>query len=357
MPIPQLDTQTLPKLLEVMAGLTQQEFLLLSSEGRIEYATPNTGCLFNRQGKELAGTDLAELLGAELSRKLLKDAQERQDWLIIEHRIPQPGNQPLNAQLSFLPYENQLNQTRGGLLALSPLGAPEGKDRFTSMGELTASMAHEIRNPLAGILTTAETLREDFDPQDARREYLERIITEINRVNLFLVKFLALARPQKPQFALASLPEVLDHVLFLEKKEIERRQIQVVREYELRPPKILIDTHQIQQVFLNLILNAIQAMPQGGVLGLKVDSSQKAGDKPRSTQVEISDNGSGIAPRNLKEIFTPFFTTKPKGVGLGLSVSQQILKEHQGQLKVRSKLGEGTTFTLILPMQRKQPLK
>ncbi len=349
MPIPQLDTQTLPRLLELIAALKQQEFLLLSPDGTIEYATPDTGCLFNRQGGELAGTDLAELLGAELSRKLLMDVQERQDWLIIEHRIPQPGSRPLNVQLCFLPYENQLNQTRGGLLAVTPLAAPGGQDGFTSMGELTASMAHEIRNPLAAILTTAETLREDFDAQDERREYLERIISEINRVNLFLVKFLALARPQKPQLALASLPELLDHVLFLEKREIERCQVQIVREYETRLPKILIDSHQMQQVFLNLILNAIQAMPQGGVLRLKIDSSRQGG----GTQVEITDNGSGIAPRDLKEIFTPFFTTKPKGVGLGLSVSQQILKEHQGQLRVQSRLGEGTSFTLTLPMQRK----
>ncbi len=352
MHIPRLDLQELPKLLEVIAVINQQEFLLLSSEGKIEYATPNTGSLLNWTQEVLAGADLAEVLGVVLSRKLLENLDNRQNWLVIEHKIPQSGDSSLNAQVSFLPYQDKLNRKDGFLLGLTPLSPPENQD-FTSMGKLTASLAHEIRNPLAGILTTTETLREDFDPQDKRREYLERIIVEINRVNLFLTKFLALARPQKPQFALTSLFEILDLVLFLEKKKLERCQIQVICEYENRLPKILVDPHQIQQVFLNLIMNAVQAMSPGGVLKLKIRSEKEQGDRRRFVQVQISDNGSGIVPGDLKKIFLPFFSTKSKGAGLGLSVSQQIIKEHQGQIKVSSKLGEGTSFTVILPRQRK----
>ncbi len=352
MPVSQLDKKGLPSLLEVMAVLNQQEFLLLSSDGRIEYATPNAASLFQREGRSLTGVDLRDLLGDELSLKLLKNIDERRDWVVLEHKIPQAGSGSLNAQVSLLPYYDNNVLSNGVLLVVSPLTPAENQDKFSSMGELTASMAHEIRNPLAGILTTTETLREDFAPQDPRREYLERIIVEINRVNTFLVKFLALARPQKPQFSLASLPEIVDNVLYLENKEVEQRRIQIVREYEPGLPKILIDPHQLHQVLLNLILNAIQAMSQGGTLRIRVKSDKKSGVKPKFLYVEISDNGCGIAPHDLKEIFAPFFTTKPKGVGLGLSVSQKIIKEHQGQIKVESKQGKGTAFTLTLPLYR-----
>lgn len=349
MPIPQLDTTKLPKLLEVLAGLNQQEFLLLQTNGTIEYATSNINSLFQQPGQNLTGNKLANLFGAKISQKLLKETNDRHDWLIIEHELPQHNDKPLNVQVSLLPYINNYGQTKGILLAITPLNIDNRQECFSSIGELTASIAHEIRNPLAGILTTAETLKEDFEAEDPHREYLERIINEINRVNLFLIKFLALARPQKPQLSLGSLSEIIDNVLYLEKGEIERQNIRVIRDYEPALPNILIDPHQMHQVFLNLILNAIQAMPGGGKLQISIKGNGKQGYKPDFIQVEITDNGTGISPQDMKKIFTPFFSTKPKGVGLGLSVSQKIFKEHKGSLKVESTLNKGTTFTLTLP--------
>ncbi|MBI5789205.1 MAG: hypothetical protein HZA78_10160 [Candidatus Schekmanbacteria bacterium] len=349
MPVPQLNAQSLPDMLELIAALNQSGFLLISPVGEIEYATANVAGFLCWEEEKLPGADLTEVIGVELGQKLL--SAEGENWVVIEHKIPCSGKESLDAQLSVVPFRDRLRQNAGFLMAVTPLSPPEGRERFSSMGELAASIAHEIRNPLAAILTTAETMREDFDVNDSRREYLERIITEINRVNLFLVKFLALARPQKPQLALGYLPEVVDSVLHLEYKEIERYKIQVIREYEPGLPKILFDPHQMHQVFLNLILNAIQSMPNGGILKLAVKSDKTIMNRPRYIQVEITDNGSGIDSDAMKKIFTPFFSTKPKGVGLGLSVSQQIIKRHQGQIQVKSKQGEGTTFTLILPLR------
>ena len=347
MTVSRINGRCLPGLLELLTCLGRQEFLLLDESGRIIYATAGAGSLFRRAGGELPGCSLSSLLGESLSAALLCGRGGKvEDWLLMEHKIHKGGNETLNLQLACLPYQDEERGGKGFLLSITPLPSRENK-RLSSMGEITASIAHEIRNPLAGILTTTETLREDFASNDPRREYLERIITEINRVNLFLVKFLALARPQKPQFVLASLLDVLEHVLLLEHREIERGNIQVVRDYEKDFPLMMIDQHQIEQVILNLVLNAIQAMPKGGTLGVKLESGRENGQP--CAYLQVSDSGVGISPRNMRKIFLPFFSTKPKGVGLGLSVSRQILKEHGGELRVRSKPGEGTTFTLILP--------
>jgi len=216
--------------------------------------------------------------------------------------------------------------------------------RLASIGELVAGIAHEIRNPLAGIMTTAETLKENLDADDHRKEYLERIINEINRMNHFLVKFFAFARPQKPQYAPTYLPDILDKIFELEGKNFEDKKITLIREYPPDLPEIYLDASQIQQVLLNLTLNAVQAMPQGGRLRVSI--------KPGGNLVHllIADTGVGIPPENINKIFDPFFTTKPKGVGLGLAVSQRIIKEHGGAIQVYSRVGQGTTFRVNLPI-------
>jgi signal transduction histidine kinase len=226
------------------------------------------------------------------------------------------------------------------------------QDRLASVGELMAGDAQEIRNPLAGIMTTAETLKENFEPEDSRKEYLERIINEINRMNQFLVRFFAFARPQKPQKTPCNLPQILDRIIDLEDQNIGRHNVSVIKEYQPSLPTINLDANQMQQVFLNLILNSVQAMPDGGELKISVQAGngQDEDQPPQYIQVDIADTGVGIKPQDIKKIFTPFHTTKPKGVGLGLAVSHQILMEHNGRAWVDSELGKGTTFSIHLPL-------
>ncbi len=223
-----------------------------------------------------------------------------------------------------------------------------GQDRLASIGELTAGIAHELRNPLAGIMTTAETLKENFDSGDSRKEYLERIINEINRMNQFLTKFFAFTRPSKPQKGVCSLPRIIDRIIDLEAQNISQNNISVIREYQPFLPDIELDANQMQQVFLNLILNSVQAMPDGGEL--KISIRVEDGQDGHCVQVDISDTGVGIKPQDLNKIFTPFHTTKPKGVGLGLAVSRKILNEHNGEAWVNSVVGQGTTFSINLPL-------
>ncbi len=223
------------------------------------------------------------------------------------------------------------------------------RDKITSR-ELVAGVAHEIRNPLAGIMTTAETLIEQFEPNDAKREYLERIITEINRMNKFLIRFFAFARPQKPQKTMASIPKIIDHLFALEAQNITRNNITVIKEYQPALPDVMLDEAQTSQVLLNLIINSIQAMPKGGQLIVRVISNSAKSPEPAAIQIDVIDSGVGINPNDLKNVFKPFYTTKAKGVGLGLSVSRQIINEHQGSIDVSSIPGHGTTFTVSLPL-------
>lgn len=226
------------------------------------------------------------------------------------------------------------------------------QDRLASIGELTAGIAHELRNPLAGIMTTAETLKENFEPGDSRKEYLERIINEINRMNQFLTRFFAFIRPSKPQKEVCSLPQIIDRIIDLEAKNIGQNNISVIKEYQPSLPDIKLDANQMQQVFLNLVLNSVQAMPDGGKLKISIKADNGRGGRlsPGYIQVDISDTGVGIKPQDLNKIFTPFHTTKPKGVGLGLAVSQKILREHNGKAWVDSVVGQGTTFSINLPL-------
>ncbi len=226
------------------------------------------------------------------------------------------------------------------------------QDRLASIGELTAGIAHELRNPLAGIMTTAETLNENFEPGDPRKEYLDRIINEINRMNQFLIRFFAFARPSKPQKQACRLPQIIDRIIDLEAQNIHRNNISVIKEYQPSLPDIELDANQMQQVFLNLILNSVQAMPDGGELkiSIRADNGQNKRESSGYLQVDISDTGVGIKPQDLNKIFTPFHTTKPRGIGLGLAVSRRILDEHKGMAWVTSKVGEGTTFSIKLPL-------
>jgi len=172
-------------------------------------------------------------------------------------------------------------------------------------------------------------------------------------MNQFLIRFFAFARPSKPQKQACSLPQIIDRIIDLETQNISRNNISVIREYQPALPGIELDANQMQQVFLNLILNSVQAMPDGGELKISVraDNGRNKHKSKGFLQVDISDTGVGIKPQDLNKIFTPFHTTKPRGVGLGLAVCQRILNEHKGKAWVDSEVGEGTTFSIKLPLE------
>ena len=226
-------------------------------------------------------------------------------------------------------------------------------DRLVSLGKLSSGIAHELRNPLAGIKTTAQALSEEMSKEDSRREYLNRITKEIDRLNELLKTFFSFAKPQKLNLVNCHVKDIINEIIPFLFKEIADQGIRFVEAYHPQLPTIKVDKSQMYQVFLNLFLNAIQAMPSGGELKIEVNptvSYSQDGTGQSFIKVVISDTGKGIPTNIIHRIFDPFFTTKPKGIGLGLSITYQIIKKHGGTIKVESKLEKGTSFIINLPV-------
>jgi PAS domain S-box-containing protein len=225
-------------------------------------------------------------------------------------------------------------------------------DRLVSLGKLASGIAHELRNPLAGIKTTAQALGEEMSGDDSRREYLHRITKEIDRLNDLLKTFFSFAKPQNLNLVHCHIKDIINEIIPFLIKEIADKGIRFVETYHPQLPKIKVDKTQMHQVFLNLFLNAIQAMPNGGELKIEASpmiSNTLKGVKQNFIKVVISDTGRGIPSHIVHNIFDPFFTTKPKGIGLGLSITYQIIKKHEGTIKVESQWEKGTCFVINLP--------
>ncbi len=225
-------------------------------------------------------------------------------------------------------------------------------DRLVSLGKLASGIAHELRNPLAGIKTTAQALGEEMAGDDSRREYLHRITKEIDRLNDLLKTFFSFAKPQNLNLVYCHIKDIINEIIPFLIKEIADKGIRFIETYHPQLPKVKVDKTQMHQVFLNLFLNAIQAMPNGGELRIEANpviSRSSAGSKQNLIKVVISDSGRGIPPHIVHKIFDPFFTTKSRGIGLGLSITYQIIKKHGGTIKVDSQWEKGTSFVINLP--------
>ena len=220
-------------------------------------------------------------------------------------------------------------------------------DRLSALGELSAGMAHEIRNPLGSIKGTAEILRDGVAADDPKLEFAEILIREVDRLNQVLEDFLRFAKPRPVETGHFSLGEVVNDVLDLTRQQALRSQIEV--QVELDEERELPGRgEQIKQALLNLVLNAIQAMPSGGIL--KVSST----NFEHKIHIQVSDNGPGIAAENRERIFNPFVTTRDSGTGLGLAITQRIVQGHGGHIVLSSTLGQGASFTISLPLSLKK---
>jgi PAS domain S-box-containing protein len=225
-------------------------------------------------------------------------------------------------------------------------------DRLVSLGKLASGIAHELRNPLAGIKTTAQALSEELAKEDGKREYLNRITKEIDRLNELLKTFFSFAKPQQLNLVQCHIKDIINEIIPFLMKEIADKGIHFVEVYPPGLAKIQVDKTQMHQVFLNLFLNAIQAMSDGGELKIEVSSitpSTAESGKAKLIKIVISDTGKGIPPHIVDKVFDPFFTTKPRGIGLGLSITYQIIKKHGGTINVESKWENGTSFVITLP--------
>jgi PAS domain S-box-containing protein len=219
-------------------------------------------------------------------------------------------------------------------------------ERLATIGLGVAYISHEIKNPLLVIGGFAHQVLRSIGQDDKGREKLEIIIKEVNRLEGFLSDISDFTKLSKPKKSMVSLNSVVEEVSTLFEQEFEVHHVVFDKSIDPHIPETLFDPKQIKQVLINIVKNSVEAMPQGGKLS--IETRLKEG----CIEIRISDTGKGIAPEDVKNIFDPFVTNKPKGTGLGLAISRKIIDDHQGNVSIHSQLGEGTVCTIVLPVQQ-----
>jgi signal transduction histidine kinase len=219
-------------------------------------------------------------------------------------------------------------------------------EHLATLGELATGLAHEIRNPLAGIAGVIEIIGRDLPSTSPARSVVKDVRQEIARINHIVTDLLQTARPHPPKVHKSDLNTTVEHAVMLGRQQALAKSIEISLVKDPSLPEVEHDSDQIHQLLLNLLLNALQAIDLDGKIKVSVRQHGTA------AVVEVSDNGRGIAPDHLPNIFRPFYTTKGDGTGLGLSLARRIVEDHHGRIDVTSGVGQGTTFAVVLPLQK-----
>ena len=349
-------------LTSIQAGL-----ITLDLQGRITSCNAGAEEVLNITAREALGLSLEQIVSSEAAAVLLQPAPRGE--------VPPTREMPLRTRaghetyigFTVTPLLDERGSRTGTILSFKDISQIKRMqaevmrmDRLASLGVLASGIAHEIKNPLAGIKAMAQTLQEDMPAESDGYDYLERIVRQVNRLDALLKTFFDYARPRPPQRQLHRVQDILHEVMTLVDKRLQEHAILYTAEIPADAPPVFVDFHQIQQVLLNLIINAIDAMEEGGRLviaarpasgsGLHYPAAEGTAPR-RALELAISDTGIGIPEQSLEAIFDPFYTTKSQGTGLGLSIVYRIIAAHDGAITVTSRVGEGTTFRVVLPTE------
>ena len=277
--------------------------------------------------KSVPGDELGELSEAfnDMTGKLKKNREEMDEWAAtLESRVEERTREIKEMQSVLVRSE-----------------------KLASLGELVAGIAHELNNPLTGIMIHASLISEDPRLDDGLEEDCQTVIHESRRCSKIVKELLDFARVSEPQKLMHAINKTIDRTTSLIEHNVDFQEIEIIKEYDHDLPETLMDASQIGQVLINMMINASQAMPQGGKLFIRTG----VGASRDHIYVRIEDTGCGISEENIEKLFDPFFSTKGhKGTGLGLSVSYGIMQSHGGDIEVESRMGSGTAFTIILPI-------
>jgi len=280
----------------------------------------------------------------------LTDAARRWAREELGHRVPVRGGEEFEDLGQAL---NQMAAAMQRRVEMTRLRADEHlaqAERLATVGRLAAGVAHEINNPLSGILLYSDLLLETTPSDDPRRETLAKIATQASRAREIVKGLLDFARENPPCVERLDLNRVVADVLALTERQADSLNVQVRTELGAVPLWVRGDAGQLQQVFVNIVMNALDAMSSGGTLTVRSGFAERAG----LCRVAFSDTGPGIPEADMARLFDPFFTTKEvgKGVGLGLAISYGIVQQHGGEIEVQSAAGVGSTFRVLLPVER-----
>ena len=274
----------------------------------------------------------------------------------LQEKIQQVGEGNLNVAVSFAQrndeigdlgrnFNHMMQQLRESREEIERLHRTQMSraEHFATLGELATGLAHEIRNPLAGIAGVIEIVGRDLPPTSPARAVVKDVRLEITRISRTLTDLLETARPRRPEVRRSNLNTTVEHAVMLARQQVLSRPIKIELQQAPDLPEVEHDSDQIHQVLLNLLLNAVQAVEKTGTVNVEI------GSRDGYASVVVSDTGRGISPQNLPNIFRPFYTTKGDGTGLGLSLAHRIVEDHHGRVEVSSVVGKGSTFTVLLP--------
>jgi signal transduction histidine kinase len=277
----------------------------------------------------------------------------------LQQKIAQVGAGDLNVSVSFAHrndeigdlgrnFDQMVRQLRDSRAEIEVLHRTQMSraEHLATLGELATGLAHEIRNPLAGIAGVIEIAGRDLPQASPARAVVKEVRQEIARINHIVTDLLQTARPHPPTVRKSDLNTTVEHAVMLGRQQALARSVLISLHKDPTLPEVEHDGDQIHQVLLNLLLNALQAIDREG----RIDVTLHAQDGMAA--VDVADNGRGIGPETLPNIFRPFYTTKGDGTGLGLSLARRIVEDHQGRIDVTSAVGHGTTFTVLVPLQR-----
>jgi PAS domain S-box-containing protein len=361
---------------EVQNAKIYNETLLENlTTGVVAAGTDERITVFNNEAGQITGLEAEEVVDrpidalpqplCEILRQTLRTNQRE------EHRdvTLRSGERAVVVRASTSIFHGESQEVLGALMVLTDMTAVKRlelqirrSDRLASLGTLSAGMAHEIKNPLVSIKTFAQLLPERYQDSDFRETFSNLIGHEIDRIDSLVNQLLRFARPAKPHLTPKHVHEILEKSLLLVGHRLYQKDIKLTRSFQAKVDTIRGDADQLEQVFLNFFINAMDAMKNGGELTVttKVGTNEEwvsalthsNGASRETFRISICDTGEGIRSEDIPHVFDPFFTTKDYGTGLGLSVVHGIVQEHGGQIEVESELRKGTSFHILLPLVR-----
>jgi len=280
----------------------------------------------------------------------------------LQEQIARVGDGDLNASVSFASrndeigdlgrnFNHMVEQLRESRHEIERLHRTQMSraEHLATLGELATGLAHEIRNPLAGIAGVIEIVGRDLPSSSPARAVVKDIRLEIAQINRILTDLLETARPRPPEMRMSDLNTTVEHAVMLARQQVLSQPIKIEYQRAAGLAEVEHDSDQMHQVLLNLLLNAVQAIEGPGTVTVEIQSE---GDV---ANISVRDTGRGIAPEHLPNIFRPFYTTKGNGTGLGLSLARRIVESHSGKIEVSSEYGSGTQFRIYLPFQHARP--
>lgn len=346
-------------LLETIFQSIQEGVVVLDGKGIITYT--------NRAAGELIGFNPTAVTGKPMSRFLREIDWNRildldtGEWTkLSSHQIEVRYPEPRVLNFYVVPLSVVESTEKGAVIILRDVTGDRAQEaslveseRLNAVRLLAAGVAHEIGNPLNALnihlqLLDRELKKNNHNNRPNLLELVEVARTEVTRLDLIITQFLKAIRPSKPNLAKNQINLIIQDTLALLKQEIDNRGAHVELECSSDLPAIRVDKDQIKQAFFNIIKNALQAMPDGGLLRITAAASD------RFLAVAFRDNGSGISPEDIGHIFEPYYTTKSEGSGIGLMIVQRIIQDHGGRMDVHSEPGVGTTFTMFLPLDERR---